>query len=58
MPYFYVYCLTHEFLYFSWYDGFSTMYVGDDGLIYKHVADKVKVCFFVCVILSINAGFS
>lgn len=25
----------------SWYDGFSTMYVGVDGLIYRHVADKV-----------------
>lgn len=26
----------------AWYDGFSTMYVGsDDGLIYRHVADKV-----------------
>lgn len=24
-----------------WYDGFSTFYVGGDGLIYKHVADKV-----------------
>lgn len=26
----------------AWYDGFSTMYVGDDGLIWKHVADKVS----------------
>lgn len=25
----------------SWYDGFSTFYVGRDGLIYKHVADKM-----------------
>ncbi|XP_045508818.1 uncharacterized protein LOC123704464 [Colias croceus] len=24
-----------------WYDGFSTFYVGSDGLVYKHVADKV-----------------
>lgn len=24
-----------------WYDGFSTFYVGGDGLIYKHVVDKV-----------------
>lgn len=24
-----------------WYDGFSTFYVGSDGLIHKHVADKV-----------------
>jgi hypothetical protein len=24
-----------------WYDGFSTFYIGDDGLITKHVADKV-----------------
>lgn len=25
----------------SWYVGFSTFYVGADGLIYKHVADKM-----------------
>ncbi|XP_066994200.2 uncharacterized protein [Anabrus simplex] len=25
----------------AWYDGFSTFYVGGDGLIYKHVADKM-----------------
>jgi len=25
----------------SWHDGFSTFYVGSDGLIYKHVADKM-----------------
>ncbi|XP_055842848.1 uncharacterized protein C6orf136 [Episyrphus balteatus] len=25
----------------AWYDGFSTCYVGPDGLIYKHVADRV-----------------
>lgn len=25
----------------SWYDGFSTFYVGSDGLIYKHIADKM-----------------
>lgn len=25
----------------TWYDGFSTMYVGEDGLVYKHVIDKV-----------------
>ncbi|XP_026763998.1 uncharacterized protein LOC113522498 isoform X1 [Galleria mellonella] len=24
-----------------WYDGFSTFYVGADGLIHKHIADKV-----------------
>lgn len=24
-----------------WYDGFSTYYVGSDGKVYKHVADKV-----------------
>jgi len=24
-----------------WYDGFSTFYVGGDGLVYRHVADKV-----------------
>lgn len=25
----------------TWYDGFSTYYVGKDGLVYKHVADKM-----------------
>ncbi|XP_055683170.1 uncharacterized protein C6orf136 homolog [Lutzomyia longipalpis] len=25
----------------SWYDGFSTFYIGNDGLIIKHVADKM-----------------
>lgn len=25
----------------AWYDGFSTFSVGSNGLIYKHVADKV-----------------
>ncbi|XP_022919688.2 uncharacterized protein C6orf136 [Onthophagus taurus] len=25
----------------SWYDGFSTFYVNSDGVIYKHVADKM-----------------
>ena len=25
----------------SWYDGFSIFYVGSNGMIYKHVADKV-----------------
>ncbi|XP_055911776.1 uncharacterized protein C6orf136 homolog [Eupeodes corollae] len=25
----------------AWYDGFSTCYIGPDGLIYKHVADRV-----------------
>lgn len=24
----------------AWYDGFSIFYVGSDGLIYKHVADR------------------
>ncbi|XP_058795709.1 uncharacterized protein LOC131666798 [Phymastichus coffea] len=24
-----------------WYDGYSTFYIGEDGLIYKHVADKM-----------------
>lgn len=24
-----------------WYDGFSTFYVGGDGLVYRHVADKM-----------------
>ncbi|CAG9783309.1 unnamed protein product [Diatraea saccharalis] len=24
-----------------WYDGFSTFYVGGDGLVHKHIADKV-----------------
>lgn len=26
----------------SWYDGFSTFSIGHDGLIIKHVADKVR----------------
>lgn len=25
----------------SWVDGYSTFYLGNDGLIYKHVADKM-----------------
>ena len=25
-----------------WYDGFSIFYIGKDGLIAKHVVDKVK----------------
>ncbi|XP_069696397.1 uncharacterized protein [Periplaneta americana] len=25
----------------SWYDGFSTFHIGGDGLVYKHVADKM-----------------
>jgi len=25
----------------SWYDGFSTFYVGSDGLVYKHVVDRL-----------------
>ncbi|XP_014207046.1 uncharacterized protein LOC106638415 [Copidosoma floridanum] len=25
----------------AWHDGFSTFYVGDDGLVFKHVADKI-----------------
>lgn len=25
----------------AWYDGFSVFHVGPDGLIYKHVADKI-----------------
>lgn len=29
----------------AWYDGFSTFYVGSNGLIYKHVVDKVSTCF-------------
>lgn len=29
----------------AWYDGFSTFYMGSDGLIYKHVADKVRKQF-------------
>lgn len=33
--------INHKFLITSWYDGFSTFYVGDDGRIYKHVADKM-----------------
>lgn len=26
----------------AWYDGFSTFYVGSNGLVFKHVADKVS----------------
>lgn len=26
----------------SWYDGFSIFFVGSDGLVYKHVADKMQ----------------
>lgn len=26
----------------AWYDGFSIFYVGSDGLVYKHIADKVR----------------
>ncbi|PSN30521.1 hypothetical protein C0J52_24115 [Blattella germanica] len=25
----------------AWYDGFSIFYVGEDGLVYKHIADKM-----------------
>lgn len=25
----------------AWYDGFSVLYVGSDGLVYKHVVDKI-----------------
>ena len=32
--------LSKHFLY-RWYDGFSTFYVGNDGKIFKHVADKM-----------------
>lgn len=47
-----------------WYDGFSTMYVADDGLIYKHVADKVmskqylpkKVTWVLTIQLVLIAG--
>lgn len=29
------------FLIYRWYDGFSTFYVGGDGLVQKHIVDKV-----------------
>lgn len=29
------------FFIYSWYDGFSTFYLDNDGVVYKHVADKV-----------------
>lgn len=29
------------FYIFRWYDGFSTFYVGGDGLVQKHIVDKV-----------------
>lgn len=28
----------------TWYDGFSTFYVGEDGLVAKHVLDRVTSC--------------
>lgn len=28
-------------VFLRWYDGFSTFYVGADGLIQKHIVDKV-----------------
>lgn len=37
----------------AWYDGFSTFYVGSDGLVFKHVADKVtSTCCFLNFIAS------
>lgn len=30
----------------TWYDGFSTFYLGNDGLIIKHVADRVIIISF------------
>lgn len=32
-------------LFRRWYDGFSTLYLGEDGLIEKHIVDKVKHLF-------------
>lgn len=29
----------------AWYDGFSTFYVGDDGKVHRHDADKVRLRF-------------
>jgi hypothetical protein len=29
------------FIFFRWYDGFSIFYVGDDGLVFKHIVDRV-----------------
>lgn len=34
----------------SWYDGFSTFYIGENGLVVKHVADKVMKSF-CCLVL-------
>jgi hypothetical protein len=36
-----MYNINFFFYNFSWYDGYSTFYVGDDGLIFKHIADKM-----------------
>lgn len=30
----------------NWYDGFSTFYVGGDGLVYRHVADSVSFLLY------------
>lgn len=32
----------------AWYDGFSTFYVGSDGLVAKHIADKVSSDSKIC----------
>lgn len=29
------------FIIFRWYDGFSILYLGEDGLISKHIVDRV-----------------
>lgn len=36
-----IYCANFSFLFFRWIEGFSTMYVNNEGLIVKHIADKV-----------------
>lgn len=42
-------CLFH-----SWYDGFSTFYVGGDGLVQKHVVDKVLNKFLLINSYTLN----
>lgn len=42
--------ISNIYFFFSWYDGFSTFYVNDQGQIVKHVADKVKNIFFMSIL--------
>lgn len=41
----------------TWYDGFSTFYIGEDGLITRHIADKVKIILIInSLIISCSLG--